>query len=624
MPRLSTTISDVPLGSTRSPAIRPIRDRFSDPLMMPSRAPDGVDDRRAEHDFGHGAVEPVAEEDVRAVVPPGLHRHREELLGRRRAAGHERPGPSRQRGRSRRRGRRRPDRAARSCRSRRRRRCAETRMCSASASLTGAAPTRSASDAAARSWAREVLVDAAADDGGALDQLAADVLLLTRGDHAAEHQAEDNHRADRQRDDAVEHLRPQRQRARRAGAAARSRASGHAARICTSTRLGDAVQRLLEGARGRLAGVGLQRRRRSSRRGSARRRRSRSRPRPARSRTGAGRGCRRRRPPARRRTSASGGRRCQQTSGRRDGGRERRPRRTGGDRHAQHDHHVEPHRQAGAERRRADVGDQSEQAGGERQRQLTPRLAPAGIAPRPSGDVGIGSSARDRARRSARSAAPVCSDSRSCRRRGIAGDPLRTRPRSSRRSTATAGSLLDAARRLQAVELGHLHVHEDDVVAAALDRLHRPAPSRRRRLVAEARSIRTATRWFTGLSSAISKRGRRPAARPPRGAVGRAARRAASAALNGSSRRTSSPRPAGFAPHRPPISSTRRLLMARPRPVPPKRRVIESSACTNGSKSRELLAARCRCRCRARRSGRRRLRVASPASPRRQRTRRSR
>ena len=42
MPRLSVTISVVPCGSTRSPAMRPTRERFSDPLMMPSRTPAGV------------------------------------------------------------------------------------------------------------------------------------------------------------------------------------------------------------------------------------------------------------------------------------------------------------------------------------------------------------------------------------------------------------------------------------------------------------------------------------------------------------------------------------------------------------------------------------------------------
>ena len=45
---------------------------------------------------------------------------------------------------------------------------------------------------------------------------------------------------------------------------------------------------------------------------------------------------------------------------------------------------------------------------------------------------------------------------------------------------------------------------------------------------------------------------------------------------------------------RPPISSTSRLVIASPSPVPPKRRVVELSACVNASKIRSRLAAGCR------------------------------
>ena len=56
-------------------------------------------------------------------------------------------------------------------------------------------------------------------------------------------------------------------------------------------------------------------------------------------------------------------------------------------------------------------------------------------------------------------------------------------------------------------------------------------------------------------------------------------------------------------PIRPPISSTRRLEIARPRPVPPYWRVVEASAWVNSVNSRaRVCLARCRCRCRPPRS----------------------
>ena len=136
-------------------------------------------------------------------------------------------------------------------------RCAATSIRSASALLD-----RRGADAQRQRRHRQlvgaqVFVDAAADDGGALGELAPGVLLLARGDDAAEPEAEDDDRADRQRDHAVEDLRPQRH--RRVVLAAQPGPGQRPGREdLHQQRLGDAVQRLLQRARGRLAGVGLE------------------------------------------------------------------------------------------------------------------------------------------------------------------------------------------------------------------------------------------------------------------------------------------------------------------------------------------------------------------------------
>ena len=222
-------------------------------------------------------------------------------------------------------------------------------------------------------------------------------------------------------------------------------------------------------------------RRRSSRRGSARRWRSRSRPRRAAM-------------PTRRRTSAPtatasstatnisvGWPTLPADEAGRDRRRQRRPGRAGDDRHAQHDHHVEPQRQAGAERRRDEVDDQAEQAGGQRQRQLARRLRRRSATPtqatsaavlgtRPSAAVSsvswtglLRKSFMPAARHCWRSSSSACAVSAMIHGAG-------------------AGPRLDAAGRLEAVELGHLDVHEDHVVGAGARPLpRRAARSRRRR-----------------------------------------------------------------------------------------------------------------------------------------------
>ena len=148
----------------------------------------------------------------------------------------------------------------------------------------------------------------------------------------------------------------------------------------------------------------------------------------------------------------------------------RRPGRAGGDRHAQHDHHVEPHRQARPERRRREVDDQA-RAG--RRRAPAPAAATA-------------CTNRSASRRVRRHRPPVLGTRSSAavssvnwtgllrksfmpgreallavvleRVRGQGDDPRRP-----------AGPRLDPAGRLEAVELRHLDVHEDDVVGLALD-----------------------------------------------------------------------------------------------------------------------------------------------------------
>ena len=112
-------------------------------------------------------------------------------------------------------------------------------------------------------------------------------------------------------------------------------------------------------------------------------------------------------------------------------------------------------------------------------------------------------------------------------------------------------------------------------------------PSRR---VARAPSIpsrRSITRRLVGLSS--TTRSRNPASRPPTGARGPGAGSGIAggrlARLKGSSNQKVLPSPTRLStPIRPPSNSTSSLLMERPRPVPPKRRLMLLSAWVKGEK----------------------------------------
>jgi hypothetical protein len=221
----------------------------------------------------------------------------------------------------------------------------------------------------------QVLVDPAADDGGALGQLAARVLLLARGHDPAEAEAEDDHRTDGQRDHAVEDLRPQRHRPlvlpAEPGPGQRPRGED-----LHQQRLGDAVQRLLQGAGGGFAGVGLEHAGAPAvEDGDAD-----DGPEPG----------RRQRDPEPPPDEAADGDALEHGDEHRrrmtdlpadhagcDRRRERRPGGPGDDGHAQDDHHVEPHRQPRRQRRSGDVHPQAEQPGDDRQRQLPRRLAPS-------------------------------------------------------------------------------------------------------------------------------------------------------------------------------------------------------------------------------------------------------
>jgi hypothetical protein len=109
-------------------------------------------------------------------------------------------------------------------------------------------------------------------------------------------------------------------------------------------------------------------------------------------------------------------------------------------------------------------------------------------------------------------------------------------------------------------------------------------------------------RWFVVLSSATStrprKRGRADAAIGAAAAWRAAVRSAAIGAGAGAGRasirsgrlnQNVEPSPTRLVtPICPPINSTRRLQIARPRPVPPKRRVVDASACTKRSNKRSI------------------------------------
>ena len=254
-----------------------------------------------------------------------------------------------------------------------------------------------------------VLVDAVADDDGALHQLAPRVLLFTGGNDAAEGEAEHDHRADRQRDHAVEDLDPERR--RRFMVAAHPGARERPGREdLHQERLRDAVQRLLQRRGGRLAGVGLQ----HAGAPAVEERHAGHGPEP-------GRGERRPEPLAHQRPDRRGledGDEHQHRvpelprhEHRRDDRGERRPGRTGGDRDEEDDHHVEAQRQPRRERRRPQVRDEAEEPRRDGEPELAPgtRRADERVQVRRHRSWSAWRvSARDRARPSARSTAPAC------------------------------------------------------------------------------------------------------------------------------------------------------------------------------------------------------------------------
>ena len=165
---------------------------------------------------------------------------------------------------------------------------------------------------------------------------------------------------------------------------------------------------------------------------------------------------------------------------------------------------------------------------------------------------------------------------------------------------ASRRSSRDAARDLEAVHLRHVRVEQHQRERLALRALRVSERAQRR-----ARRCRR--------PSAASSSG--PADRAARGGSPRCRRRPAPADRSGRPRAGSGARVADAraatvkwnvlpssgalsSQMRPPISSTSVDEIARPRPVPPNRRVVEPSACLNGSKIACCLSAGCRCRCR--------------------------
>ena len=153
------------------------------------------------------------------------------------------------------------------------------------------------------------------------------------------------------------------------------------------------------------------------------------------------------------------------------------------------------------------------------------------------------------------------------------------------------------------VHLGHPLIEDGDVERLAVadpSPAPRAATPSRAPPCPSARSGRATMRRFVALSS--TTRTRRPVELDGTGsACDRSpGRRAASAdEMEGAALARRRPRSRRSA-SRPSRSASRRL-MARPRPVPPKRREIEASAWLNLWNSRPIRSAGCRCRCRGRR-----------------------
>ena len=170
-----------------------------------------------------------------------------------------------------------------------------------------------------------------------------------------------------------------------------------------------------------------------------------------------------------------------------------------------------------------------------------------------------------------------------------------------RRSTGTCVD--DPARRLEPVELGHLHVHQHEVVRLALDRLDRlDAVARRRRprspsapaAAARASGSRRCPRRAGSAAGAGAPARGRGRATPGRGAARAAARRSAAARVAIVTWKVlpSPGTPALSAHIVPPIASASRFEIASPSPVPPYRRLIDASAWLNDWNSRPIAVGR--------------------------------
>ena len=162
-----------------------------------------------------------------------------------------------------------------------------------------------------------------------------------------------------------------------------------------------------------------------------------------------------------------------------------------------------------------------------------------------------------------------------------------------RRVRARRRVCLDGPGDVAAVHVGHLHVDDSRrkrvIGILALAQGQKCRRTVRNLLRAHAPRTELGRQDLPVRGVVVHDEDRPRAARPP-GSAGRSdsacfARRAVN--------QKSEPCPSALSrPISPPISSTSRLEMARPRPVPPYRRVVEASACVNFSNSARLLLGR--------------------------------
>ena len=158
----------------------------------------------------------------------------------------------------------------------------------------------------------------------------------------------------------------------------------------------------------------------------------------------------------------------------------------------------------------------------------------------------------------------------------------------------------DHRRRLEAVHVRHLHVHQHGVEGRRTRPPRaRPSPIRpSSRCGRPSRASVSVSSWFTGLSSATES----PDARP---ATVCGVRRGRGPWPSATPKKTTNenvlPCPTALSTQiRPPISSHELLRRwSGPSPVPPNRRVVEPSACVEGVEdARAARLGECRCPCR--------------------------